>query len=120
MKIVFTTSGDDINAPLDVRFGRAPRFLIYDLEDGTYRTVDNGENMGAAQGAGVQAAQNVAQMGVGAVVTGNCGPRAFQVLSAAGVKVFNCGSCTLAEALEDYRAGKLKAAGSANVGSHWT
>ena len=32
MKIAFSTSGNYLNAPLDTRFGRAAKFLIYDDE----------------------------------------------------------------------------------------
>ena len=44
MKIAFSTSGDNLEAPLDPRFGRAPRFLIYDMEADTFEMVDNGQN----------------------------------------------------------------------------
>ena len=37
MKIAFSTSGSDLNAPLDSRFGRAPKFLVYDLDNAEFR-----------------------------------------------------------------------------------
>ena len=119
MKIAFTTAGSDLNAQLDRRFGRAPRFLIYDLEQASFETVDNRQNMTAAQGAGIQSAESVARLGAEALVTGHCGPKAFRVLQAAGIKVFNSNSRTVAEALERYRAGELSEAKSADVESHW-
>ena len=119
MKIAFTTSGDDIHAPLDPRFGRAPKFLIYDLDHDTYRVVDNLQNQSAAQGAGIQSAETVAREGVQGVVTVHCGPKAFRVLSAAGISIFNSDAGTVAEALEQYRSGQLKEAGSADVEGHW-
>lgn len=119
MKIAFTTSGDDIGAPLDPRFGRAPKFLIYALETGTYELVDNRQQMNAAQGAGVQAAETVAKHGVDALVTGHCGPKAFQVLDAAGVNVFHCSAATVEDALTEFRAGLLTKAKSADVEGHW-
>ncbi len=119
MKIVFTTSGDDLGAPLDTRFGRAPKFLVYDLEAGTFETVDNRQNLNAAQGAGIQSAETVARLGAKALVTGHCGPNAFRVLTAAGIKVFTAETATVAEALKKYRAGELVEAGSADVEGHW-
>ena len=80
MKIAITTSGNDLNAPLDSRFGRAPKFLIYDLEAKTFEIIDNEQNLNAAQGAGIQSAQNIARLGAKALVTGHCGPKAFRVL----------------------------------------
>ncbi|MBN1472537.1 MAG: NifB/NifX family molybdenum-iron cluster-binding protein [Syntrophaceae bacterium] len=120
MKIALTTSGDDLNAPLDSRFGRAPKFLIYDMETNTFDLVDNAQNLNAAQGAGIQSAQNVAQLGVKAVITGHCGPNAFRVLQAAKIKIYNTTAvATLAEAIEQYRQGKLTDASSADVNGHW-
>lgn len=119
MKIVFTTSGSDLNAPLDSRFGRSPKFLVYDLESETFEVVDNQQNLNAAQGAGIQSAEAAARLGGKALVTGHCGPKAFRVLLAAGIKIFNTDARTVAEALEHYRAGKLTEAKSADVEGHW-
>ncbi len=63
MKVAFTTSGDSLEAPLDSRFGRAPKILVYDLDRQTFEITDNTQNLNAAQGAGIQAAQNVARTG---------------------------------------------------------
>ena len=120
MKIAFTTSGDSLNAPLDSRFGRAPKFLVYDLDNATFQIIDNGQNLNAAQGAGIQSAETVARLGATSLVTGHCGPKAFRVLSAAGVKIFNTDAPTVATALELYRAGQLTESNSADVEGHWT
>lgn len=119
MKIVFTTSGSDLAAPLDSRFGRAPKFLVYDLDTDTFTVIDNRQNLNAAQGAGIQSAETVARTGAKGLVTGHCGPKAFRVLSAAGIKIYPCNAPTVAAALEEYRAGKLVEAGSADVEGHW-
>lgn len=119
MKIVFTTSGNDLASPMDPRFGRARKFLVYDTDDDTFEVADNAQSMNAAQGAGIQAAETVARLGAGGVVTGHCGPKAFRVLSAAGIKVFNTDAATVEEALSLYRAGKLAQAVSADVEGHW-
>jgi predicted Fe-Mo cluster-binding NifX family protein len=119
MKIVFSTSGDNLDAPLDGRFGRAPKFLVYDLETDACEVVDNLQNLQAAQGAGVQAASTVARLGAAAVVTGHCGPKAFRVLSSAGIKVYTCAAPTVGAALALYREGKLLEAQAADVEGHW-
>lgn len=119
MKIAFTTSGDSLTAPLDSRFGRAPRFLIYDDETGRIEAIDNRQNLDAAQGAGIQSAMQLAKQKVDCVITGHCGPKAFQVLDAAGIKIYNCKAETIAEAHEQLKAGELTAAESANAESHW-
>ena len=128
MRIAFTTSGKDLESSLDARFGRAPGFLVYDVDSsaaelasaapvGQY--IDNQQSLDAAQGAGIQAAETVVRSGAQAVITGHCGPKAFRVLSAAGVKVYNTDQPTVAAALAAYKAGTLKPAESADVEGHW-
>lgn len=119
MKIALSTSGNDLNAALDTRFGRAPKFLVLDLENGEFEIIDNQQNLNAAQGAGIQSAETVVRSGATALVSGHCGPNAFRVLSSAGVKVYNSDAATVAEALEQYKQGKLKEAGGADVQGHW-
>ena len=119
MKIAFTTSGETLDSPLDSRFGRAPKFLVYDLDENTFEVIDNGQNLNAAGGAGVQAAETIARQEVTALITGHCGPKAFRVLSAAGIKIYNTEASTVAAALAAFRAGTLKLAESADVEGHW-
>jgi predicted Fe-Mo cluster-binding NifX family protein len=119
MKIAVTSRGQDLSSEVDTRFGRARYFIIVDTETGEFSALDNEQNLNAAQGAGVQAAQHVAGQGIEAVITGHCGPRAFQVLTAGGIKVFNGLDGTVAEAVEQFKAGKLTQAEGADVGGHW-
>lgn len=119
MKIAFTTAGENLEAPFDSHFGRAPKFLIYDIETKAFEVIDNRQNFNAAQGAGIQAAQTIVRAGVNCLVTGHCGPKAFHVLSAAGVKVYNIEAATVAEALKSFNSGNLKPAASPNVEGHW-
>ena len=119
MKIAFTTSGNDLNAPLDSRFGRAPKFLVYDLENESFSVIDNQQNMQARQGAGIQAAGTIVRKGVKGLVTGHCGPKAFQALNAAGVEIYTSTAASVAAALEQYRSGSLTPAATADVDGHW-
>lgn len=107
-------------SPLDQRFGRAAGFLVYDDVAGSLDYVSNEQNLNAAQGAGIQAATTIAKLGVDCVITGHCGPKAFQVLSAAGVKVYNCSAATVAEAYELLKSGSLVPATGANAEAHWS
>jgi predicted Fe-Mo cluster-binding NifX family protein len=119
MKIAVTSRGPTLESEVDLRFGRARYFVVADTETGEFHAVDNEQNLNAMQGAGVQAAQQVAAQAVEAVVTGHCGPRAFQVLTAGGVKVFNGAEGTVANAIEQFKAGNLTQAEGADVGGHW-
>lgn len=119
MKVAVTTSGDNLAAPFDSRFGRALKFLIYDTETGMFRTIDNAQNLNAAQGAGIQAAQTVVGAGVSSVITGHCGPKAFRALRVAGIKIYHTEAATVGDALERMKAGELRPADDADVEEHW-
>lgn len=119
MKIAFSTSGNKLTDLLDARFGRAAKFLVYDLEGETFEVVDNQQNLNAAQGAGIQSAGTVARTGAQALVSGHCGPKAFQVLQAANIKIFYSDAATVADALDAYRQGDLVESKTADVAGHW-
>jgi predicted Fe-Mo cluster-binding NifX family protein len=119
MKIAITVSGTDLNAALDPRFGRAAGFLLVDTKTNEIAYEPNEQNLNAAQGAGIQSAQNIAAAGVQAVISGHCGPKAYRVLSASGIAVYPCSAATAAEALEQFKAGQLKPANGADVEGHW-
>ena len=68
MKIAVTSRGAELDSEVDPRFGRARYFVIVDTDTGESRAVDNEQNLNAAQGAGIQAAQLVATQGVEALL----------------------------------------------------
>ncbi len=118
-KIAFTTSGQDFAADMDPRFGRAANFLIYDIEHNSIQIIDNQQGRNAAQGAGIQAAETVVRAGVDTLVTGHCGPKAFKVLDASGVAVYNCTAASVEDALAGLLAGTLQPASASDVEGHW-
>ena len=119
MKIAFSTSGDNLDGVLDPRFGRAAKFLIYNLDEKTFEVIDNEQNYNAAQGAGIQSAETIARSGAEAVITGHCGPKAFRVLTSAKVKIYYSTLPTISEALDAYRAGNVPESANADVEEHW-
>jgi len=120
MKVLITAEGKDLDAAVDPRFGRAAYFLVVDVEKTEIlQVVDNGAGRAAAQGAGVQAAQTAAGLGVNGLLTGHCGPKAFSALQAAGVKIYTGATGTVREAVDQFRKGELTAADGADVRGHW-
>lgn len=119
MKIAFTCQGETLEAALDMRFGRAKNFLIYDTVSGDFKIVANIQNLNAAQGAGIQAAMTVVSSGAEVVVTGHCGPKAFLVLEEAGIKVYTAGAGSISAALKAFEEGELKQLAAADVEGHW-
>jgi predicted Fe-Mo cluster-binding NifX family protein len=114
MKIAVSATGTDLNAQIDPRFGRAANFIIVDTDMMEFEAIQN-PYITAGGGAGIQAAQLVANKGAQAVLTGNCGPNAFQTLSAAGVQVITSVFGTVREAVERYKSGQLQPTTQANV-----
>ena len=119
MKIVITAQGKELSSEIDPRFGRAKWLIVVDTESGDLQAHDNAVNLNAAQGAGIQTGQNIANLGVEVVITGNVGPNAFKTLNAADIKIFLAQKQTVAEAIDSFKAGKLKEVDQANVEGHW-
>jgi predicted Fe-Mo cluster-binding NifX family protein len=119
MKIAFPVKEESLSSKIDLRFGRASKFMIYDLENQTYEILDNSQNLSAEQGAGIQAAEIIIRSGANHLVCSNCGPKAFRVLNASGIKVYGCSSETVEQALELFKKGELSEQNSANVDGHW-
>lgn len=119
MKIAITSNGKNLDSSIDLRFGRAFGFIIYNTEDDTFEFVSNTQNIEASQGAGIQAAQTVVNQDVGAVITGHCGPKAFTVLSAADIKIYIGAEGTVNDIIKMYKNNELVKAAAADVNGHW-
>ncbi len=118
MKVCVTAVSDSLDAQVDPRFGRCPYFVIVDTETMGFEAIPN-PSQGAPHGAGIQAAQAVANRGVQVILTGNIGPNAFQALSAAGIRVLTGVFGTVREAVERFKRGELKEASAPTVRGHF-
>lgn len=121
MKVAVTSYGKDLEGKVDLSFGRAKWFVVVDSESGTVDAHSNTQNVNAAQGAGIQAAQNIANLDVGVVLTGNVGPNAFRALKAADIRIFIVGRDVerVEEALAQWKAGHLQEVHGATIEGHW-
>ncbi len=63
MKAAITSQGTELSIQVDPRFGRAKYFVVVETDSGNFEAVDNTQNLNAAQGAGIQAAQNASAKG---------------------------------------------------------
>lgn len=115
MKICISAQGEGITAQVDQRFGRCPYFVFVDSDNMSHESFDNA-SIQATGGAGIQAAKFVADKGAEVVLTGNCGPNAFETLKAAGVKVITGASGTVEDAVKMFLSGKLNESQGPNVG----
>jgi predicted Fe-Mo cluster-binding NifX family protein len=91
--------------------------VFVDVENLSFEPIPN-PAMSQGGGAGIQAAQFVVNHGANAVLTGNLGPNAFDVLQAAGVPGYLVAEGTVRKAVDAFRAGELQPMGTANVEAH--
>jgi predicted Fe-Mo cluster-binding NifX family protein len=114
MKLAVSSSGRDLNAQLDPRFGRCRYFLIIETDTMNFEVFDN-DNAALGGGAGIQSAQFIAAKGANALITGHCGPNAMQTLSAAGVQVYVGQAGTIQGLVDKFNNGQLTTTTEANA-----
>ncbi len=107
MKIAVSATAPSLDADIDPRFGRCQYFIIVDPETMQFEAIEN-SGAAASGGAGTSASQMIAGKGVEAVLTGNCGPNAYQVLDSAGIKVITGVTGKVQDAIEGYKSGKYQ------------
>lgn len=105
MKIGITSSGPDLNSQVDIRFARAPYFLIVDSETRNFETVKNPYIVG--RGVGYAAAELMGNKGVEAVITGSVGPNSYAVLKQLGIKIYTA-TGVINSVLDELKNNQLK------------
>jgi predicted Fe-Mo cluster-binding NifX family protein len=116
--ICVSATGTNLEAALDPRFGRCAYFLIIDSTTMQFTAIlNNGPD--ATGGAGIQAAQLIADSGAKTVITGNVGPNAFKALSAAGIDIITGAYGSVREVVERFKKGEYsKTAAPTVIGHH--
>ncbi|MFX1511605.1 MAG: NifB/NifX family molybdenum-iron cluster-binding protein [Promethearchaeota archaeon] len=117
MRVAVSSTGENLEAPIDPRFGRCSYYIVVDLPDRTPQAIPN-EAAIAMHGAGIAAAQRLIQKGVQAVISGAFGPNAFQVLSSSGIQIFRAIPTTVKEALDMFEHNELTPLSSPSGPTH--
>jgi len=107
-----------LDAPLDDRFGRASKFLIYDTSTSTFSLQDNEQPLNSAKGAGIKLAVQLVEENVDSVICRHIGSIAYETLSAAGIRVYICKAQSVRNAICQLVCGELVEAKGANVEAH--
>jgi len=107
MKIAISSEGKNIEDKIDIRFGRCKYFIIVDSENNNDFEVI--ENQGALQGhgAGIKAAQQLGELEINIVITGDLGPNATNVLNQLNIKSYHS-SGSIKTAIQDFINDKLE------------
>jgi predicted Fe-Mo cluster-binding NifX family protein/ferredoxin len=118
MKIAVTSTGPTLDDDVEARFGRCQYFLLIDTETMQCEAIEN-PNIALGGGAGIQSAQLMSEKGVKVVLTGNCGPNAFNVFGQAGIQVIVGVSGPVRNAVEQFKAGTFPSASGPSVAGHF-
>ena len=118
MKIAVSSTGKTTDSLLDMRFGRCEYFIIQDTESGEIKILEN-EGQSSSGAAGIAASNQLIDENIDAIITGNLGPNAFELIEKSEIKAYKCANVTVNSALTKYKNNELeeiKTAGSAHQG----
>lgn len=111
MKIAVTAETDQgLDSPVAQHFGRAPYFVLAELEDGAVRAVEVLANPFATAHEPGQIPDFIRRQGARAMIGGGMGGRAIAFFNDAGVATATGASGTVGEALRAYASGTLPGA----------
>jgi predicted Fe-Mo cluster-binding NifX family protein len=120
MKTIAVSANDNnLEGKVGQLFGRARFFIIVDPDTLEWEAWDNLDNLSALQGVGILAANRLVRRNIRTVLTGSCGPKAFEELQAAGIEVVLNAKGTVRQALADFKKGELRQASQSNVSSSY-
>ncbi|MDY7030672.1 MAG: NifB/NifX family molybdenum-iron cluster-binding protein [Thermodesulfobacteriota bacterium] len=114
MKVGVSSTGKDLEASVDTRFGRCAFFIVVNTDDMSYEAFDN-EYMTSGEGAGIKLAESIISKGAEVVITWKCGPKAMKMLTTAGVEVIENQTGKINQLIQYYKEGKLKSSTEPNV-----
>ena len=116
MKVIaVSATGKHLGAKVGPLFGWARFFILVDPDTLEWEALDNLENLSARQGIGLMTAKSLNQKKIRTVLTGRCGPKAFEELRGAGIDVVLNARGTIRQALASYMSGELVGASKSNV-----
>jgi predicted Fe-Mo cluster-binding NifX family protein len=117
MKIAIPSEGQMLESPVCRSFGRTLYFIVADTDTEKFQVIDN-KAVAEQGGAGIKAAQTIADSGAQAVVVFHCGQNAADVLKAANIQLWKAVPGTAAENIEKFRKGELGRLGEIHPGFH--
>lgn len=107
MKICLSAKENSLDSQLDPRFGRAVYFVLIDPETMEMEIMENSA-AAAGGGAGITSGQLMVEKDVSAVITGNMGPNAMNVLKAANIEIYRGEALSVKENIEKFKQGALR------------
>jgi predicted Fe-Mo cluster-binding NifX family protein len=113
--IAISTSRRSLDAPVEGLFGRSRFFILADPDTLEWEAMDNIGNISGNQSIGIATARSLVKRNIQTVMTGKCGPKAFEELTTAGIKVILDTEGTVRQALDKFKRGDTRQAMGPNV-----
>ena len=109
MRIAISSTGEKLTDSVSEVFARCPYFITAEIENQKVKKLELLKNESENQmgGAGISAAQLMAEKNVNVVITGNVGPRASDVLKQFNIEIY-FGKGVVKNVLQEFIDGKLK------------
>lgn len=117
MKIAIPVEDNSMQSNVCQSFGRTPYYLIYDTESGDEQFSAN-KAATSQGGAGIKAAQWIADQKVDAVLTPRCGENAADVLKAADIRIYKTSGSSIQDNINAFKDNKLEVLGEIHPGFH--
>ncbi len=119
MKIAVTSQNKHLTSLIDSRFGRSAFILFVDTDTMSFESIDNSKNKNSFKNAGINTANAVLEYGAKILITGFCGPNAFNILKTSGIKVADRVNGRVIDVVENYKSGQLVFSNHANTEAYW-
>ncbi|MFP3909174.1 MAG: NifB/NifX family molybdenum-iron cluster-binding protein [Archaeoglobaceae archaeon] len=109
MKIAASTNDGGMDDTVTEMFGRTGSFTIVEVNGSETSSVEVVQHSGArGGGAGIVAAQTLADKGVEILLTGRVGPNAMEALSSSKIKIYRASGMKVEEAVKKLMQNELQ------------
>ncbi|HHT25299.1 MAG TPA: dinitrogenase iron-molybdenum cofactor biosynthesis protein [Clostridiaceae bacterium] len=117
MKIAIPADGKNMESNVCVSFGRAPYFLIYDVETKKSIFINNSA-AASTGGAGIKAAQIIVDSKANVLITPRLGENAADVIKSADIKIYKTIAGSVKDNIDAFTANKLSLLNEIHAGFH--
>lgn len=117
MRIAIPANEKNMEKVVCPSFGRAPYYLIYDIEKSEGAFIENSA-ASSQGGAGIKAAQIIVDNKVDALITPRCGQNAADVIKGANIKIYKSKSVSLNDNIKAFLENELSDLNDFHAGFH--
>ena len=117
MRIAIPVDDKSLESNVCISFGRTPYFLIYDTDTKKSVFIDNSAATSIG-GAGIKAAQMIADNKANILLTPRLGENSADVLKAAEIKIYKTITASAKDNINAYISGKLPLLDEIHAGLH--